>query len=163
MHFSQSKIVKIISVFLLAVVFFTTTGFTLHKHICHCNNEIVFSFFPEVFGLKKSCCCAEIDKINDSKINYNQFLSNPDCCKNVFLFYKLPAFNVVVDSIIKKINFQALTLVTKDYSLIYTTQNTKPLTSVYRPPPLILSGQSLIHFIHNLKIPLPEMDDLFIV
>jgi hypothetical protein len=157
MHSSRRYIKGMISVFLAAVVLFSTTGFTLHKHICACKNEVVYTFFPEVFGLKKSCCCAEKDKTNEAIIQYRQLLANPDCCKNVFLFYKLPSLNVVVVNVLQKIDFLSLPVIHKVTSISFKAQISEDIAFLYRPPPLILNGQSLIQFIHCLKIPLPEI------
>jgi len=157
MRFLISKTYKIISVFLVVVVFISTTGFTLHKHICSCNNENVYTFFPELFGLKKSCCCAEIKKAEEVQSRYKQLLSNRGCCKNVFLFYKLPSLNVTVNNVIQKFSFLVIPFIYNENALMSTTQVNELSYFLYRPPPLTLYGLSFIHFIHCLKIPLPEI------
>ena len=156
MRFSQTKTYKIISVFLVAVVFFSITGFTLQKHICSYSNKIEYSFFPELLGTKIACC-SEKDKVNDAIINHKPLLSKPDCCKNVFLLYRLPSLNTTVVNTIQELNFFFSTFIYNETLLINNTQTNDFSFSLYRPPPLILYGQALIQYIHSFKIPLPEL------
>lgn len=157
MHSKHRILHKIISLFLVAVVFFSTTGFSLLKHICPCNNEITWSFFPDVFGYGKSCCCSEnegtntIDDLN--KIN----LCNTDCCQNVYLYYKIPTVMIQVIHKVKKFTILFFTFIFTNN--IYDNPHQLIISKIlsYHSPPLFLFGKSLLRFIHSIKIPLPEL------
>lgn len=155
MNFREKISYKIIAISLALLVFVSATGFTLHKHICHCKNETVYSFFPEIFGLSESCCCAETG-YDQNYLFQKQLIKNYDCCKNVYLFYKSPVKVQILNSVLKyKISFNGLQTETKIFDIPGKIIN--PEVSIYRPPPLLLFGKTLITYLHNLKIPFPEM------
>jgi hypothetical protein len=156
MHYQHSILFRLSSVFLVAAILFGITGFTMQKHICNCRNEIVYSIFPELFGSQVSCCCSVDKKINN-KTDGNVAISNPDGCKDVHLFYKDPSVTILTTSIIIDLKTPVAEFILNDLLLNIPETTSKIITSLYRPPPLLLYGQSLLRFIQELKIPSTEM------
>jgi hypothetical protein len=155
MNSRYSILFRLSSVFLVTIMLFGITGFTMQKHICNCRNETVFSFFPEISGSNVSCCCVaeKSNKLADQNIVF----SNPDGCKDVHLFYKDLSITIITTSIVLDLKAPVAEFLQNDLLLNNSETSANVITILYRPPPLIFYGQSLLRFIHELKIPSTEM------
>lgn len=154
MIFRNKILNSALAVLSATLIFISSTGFSLHRHICACKKEVVFSIFPEIFGLHQSCCCSAKGENNDIIFIQKQYLKRADCCKNVYSFHKseinaylLNAFLKVEKSFSNNISIKFIE---------FERQAVKSILPLYRPPPLMRSGQALVLFLHNLKIPLSE-------
>jgi hypothetical protein len=102
---------------------------------------------------KPSCCCAKHqESINDESLNH---INKSDCCSNTYKFLKFTYQYENGISVFKLILSQLphISMLTK---LVNTETNIRPIPYIYHPPPHILAGKDLIHFIHNIKIPFPS-------
>jgi hypothetical protein len=142
---------KSVAVICLIAFAISTTGISIQKHSCRMSGTTKVALFPEIFGQTISCC--EIPAFTPSG-NANSVKQVP-CCKNEFTFAKIASFYSLTfsaSSITKLIlNIPAFHLL--QISLTEVPQ--RIIFTDYQPPPLILFGTSLLHFIHNIKIALP--------
>jgi hypothetical protein len=142
------KSVAIICLIAFAV---STTGISFQKHSCSMSGTTKVALFPEIFGQTVSCC--EIPAAASSS-DANSVNRVP-CCKNEFTFSKIASFysRTFTASSITKLILNIPTFHLLQVSLTDVPQ--KIIFTDYQPPPLILFGTSLLHFIHNIKIALP--------
>jgi len=156
MHSKHSIYIRLSSVFLVAIMLFGITGFTIQKHICNCKNEIVYSVFPEILGSQINCCCS-LDKKISNKADQHSTFSNPDGCKNIHFFYKDPSITVLTTNIILDLKTPAAEFILNSLLLNNSEASENEVTVLYKPPPLLYYGQSLLRLIHRFNIPSSEM------
>jgi hypothetical protein len=141
------------SVVIICLIAFaiSTTGISIQKHSCRMSGTTKLALFPEIFGATTSCC--EM-KGTTTPSDANSINKVP-CCKNEFTYAKISSlytYTFTSASFVKQIldipvlHLLQVSLANAPIKIIFTD---------YQPPPLILYGTSLLHFIHNIKIALP--------
>ena len=97
-----------------------------------------------------SCCCAKHTVISEDKSLIH--FGKSDCCKNTYKFLKL---NYQYENSVSSplLNVALIPYITNLGSVLCLSTEIQDHQQSYQPPPLLLVGKYLIHFIHNLKIP----------
>ena len=139
------------SIFLVA-----TTGFSYVKHYCNTSKTEHLQFFTDNYKCKteietpKNCCCSKHASSckNNSKIHYK----TSECCNNTYQYLKIAhPFNLRLS--IVKLVVDLCPFITSINNSLNNTNDLEVAHHLYQPPPLLLFGKYLIHFIHNIKIP----------
>ncbi len=142
---------KSVAIICLIAFAISTSGISMQMHSCRMAGTTKVAFFPEIFGRTTSCC--EMTAV-DSKDACA--VGNVPCCKNENKFVKISTiftYQFSSDNLIKLVlNIPKIILLK---STIEEVQYISVL-SEYRPPPLLLFGIKLLHFIKNIKTDLPS-------
>jgi hypothetical protein len=129
----------------------STTGISFQKHSCSMMGTTEVALYPELFGKLVSCCLTfHADSVTDTP-----WVGNIPCCKNEFKYSRISTFfnqTFRANNIIKIV--YCLPGVQWLQTKLVEVSRVKVLTD-YQPPPIILSGTKLLHFLQNLKIALP--------
>ena len=151
--------VNIVYVLMVSLFLLTSTGISLVKHYCNTSKTEHLQLFSEDYKCKtetevtKKCCCSKHHSNHTDASKNNIKKSN--CCNNTYQYLKIayhfdketPTTKLIVEKYPFIVNINTLL---KDGSEINDAHN------LYHPPPLLLVGTNLIHFIHSIKIPSPE-------
>ena len=147
---------QIVTLLLVGLLFFSTSGFIIHKHNCSENNETKLVIFSEITDMNKSCLCCEHNTKNSIIAIKENVIKKSDCCCNINYFIKIFE-TITVLSCFKELSVVFIKYI-NTYSLgTYFNQLNFIKTISYSSPPVLFTGKSLIHFIHNIKIPFPKM------
>ncbi|MEI6122597.1 MAG: hypothetical protein WCQ95_03120 [Bacteroidota bacterium] len=142
---------KSVAIICLIAFAISTTGISIQKHSCRMEGTTKLALFPEIFGQTTSCC----EMPGTTAANNTNSVKNIPCCKNEFTYAKIASLynnTFLANSITKHLlNIPIVHLL--QVSLQEVPQ--KVIFTDYQPPPLLLYGTSLLHFIHNIKIALP--------
>jgi hypothetical protein len=139
-------------VFLMLAAFLTaTSGISFYIHECRSSQTKDVFVFPEIFNQRSACGCDEAvaKPAADPFISFHE----PDCCKTSFVYLKakiagLPVFSLTEG---KPLLIAVPAVVPGMIPDTEKTPETGEVISFYHPPPL--SGRELIHFLHQIKIP----------
>jgi hypothetical protein len=140
-------------IFLMLAAFLTAScGVSFYVHECRSSQTRDVFAFPEIFNQRSSCGCEEVatGPAPDPFISFHE----QDCCKTSHVYLKakisgLPVFSQAEGKLLftaAQVDLPGLTLVNEKSPQI------KEVISFYHPPPLY--GKELIHFLHQIKIPL---------
>jgi hypothetical protein len=143
---------KALTYFFVAVFAISVTGVSLQLHNCLSGGKTSYSFYPEYFGAKRSCCCNAINYQESELGLAKSQLREVPCCSNNHILYKIPTFQNQRAGI----DFTKLLILIPTHFYIEKPTFCKletPLGNEYRPPPLNLAGISFIRFSHHYKIP----------
>ena len=149
----KQNIRSLFTLLILAVFLTGTTGVSFYIHECSSSNTREVVAFPEITNKAISCCC---DQEVHGSIHTEEsipFIEEPPCCTNKRIYLKATFTGFPVSyQLTGKLNHADLPA---DFlSMLYEDQKqeiARPVTIVDHPPPL--SGKSLIHFLHQIKIP----------
>ena len=142
-----------------AIFFIASTGFCYVKHYCNISKTEHIKLFSDNYKCKtevepaKKCCCSKHHAAHDS--DSKNSLKKSNCCNNTFQYLKIPfQFDKQVSTIklIVDNNLYNSSLIAS----IIDGSKQHDDHRLYHPPPLLLKGNYLIHFTHNLKIPSPS-------
>jgi hypothetical protein len=101
---------------------------------------------------KPACCCSKHqESIEDKSLNH---INKSECCTNTYKFLQF-SYQYENSMAAFKLILNQFTVITPFTIFQNTETNIQPKPYLYHPPPLILAGKDLIHFIHNIKIPFP--------
>ena len=142
---------KSVAVICLIAFAISTTGISFQKHSCRMAGTTRVALFPEIFGQTISCCGIPASATSSDAHSVNKV----PCCKNEFTYAKIASFfnQTYTASSITKLILNIPTIHLLQISLSEVPQ--KVIFTDYQPPPLILYGTTLLHFIHNIKIAFP--------
>ncbi|MEI6456307.1 MAG: hypothetical protein WCO93_08460 [bacterium] len=148
------KILKKTGTLLFVIVFLAESmGITFFHHICSGSDMHEVTLYPEFFSHAPACGCYEEEQ--NSNAGDGISMDSPSCCQNIILFCKLPVNTLPAEQ--TPITFNSgdhsilISALTEEYSS-ETTIETGVSFNSHAPP---LSGTSLIHFLHQIKIPFP--------
>jgi len=132
----------------------STTGISVQMHRCDMAGKTSRVLFPEIFGIKGSCCCADISSASQKNERGVSKVGTIPCCRNSFTFSKIPSY------FSQSINFsgavKSLLGVAVLSQIIISPEIVRSALPVfYWPPPSIFFGKKLICLIHQIKIPFP--------
>lgn len=145
---------KVLTYFFTLVFLLSVTGVSLQLHTCLSAGKTNYSFYPEYFGAKKSCCCAA-EKLDNSAENSGiPEIKEIPCCSSNHILYKIPTFQ----NQRAELNFVKVFITIPGFTTVVTeTPVSKEILVVqeYRPPPPTFTGMAFVKFSHNYKIPAP--------
>ena len=150
----MKQIIRNLFTILILIVFLTgTTGVSFYIHECRSSNTREVFAFPEISNKAISCCCDK--EVHGSILSEESlpFIEEPPCCTNTHLYLKA-AFTGFPVSYQLKDNVKHADLPTYFLNILYDEQKYEMeshVSIVDHPPPL--SGKSLVHFLHQIKIP----------
>ncbi|MCX6231222.1 MAG: hypothetical protein NTZ33_06730 [Bacteroidetes bacterium] len=153
----------IVSIAIILLILASSSGISFVIHHCYTSKTEHVKLFADNYKCKTeteaeaeqakpSCCCSRHhESIEDHSLNH---INKSDCCTNTYKFLKftyqyengISAFKLIISQIPVIFSFSAL---------LNTAPKIQENTYLYRPPPLIMAGKYLIHFVHNIKIPFP--------
>jgi len=151
-----TRILRSISVSLLLLVFFAgNTGISFFVHTCGTTHKKDVYLYREIFHQQMSCCCEETPGETNPAPAATSFSDN-GCCRISHQFVKssftaLPVLERIPVPETGITTFPSFTLLRSEpvqdlkVSFIFFPDHS--------PPPL--SGISLVHFIHQIRIPAP--------
>jgi len=150
------KLLKKTGIILLLLVFMTgSTGISILHHICSGSKTDHVTVYPEFFSHSSSACCADEETINRADLPVS-FTATP-CCKNLLSFFKLPVITVLsshpeipVNPFISFLELNPGIQILRD--IPFPEKNIH--FEFYSPP---FYGRSLIHYLHQIKVPLPSL------
>ncbi len=151
-----SRILGFASVCLLLLIFLAgDTGISLYIHTCGGSQKKDVLVFREIFHQKIDCCCDENATASLPR-NPASSLNDDDCCRISHLFIKVPFPGF---PILEKFSVPAFQ--TPEYPdlailKVHSPQAPKSLSNLFpgpSPPPIF--GVTLVHFLHQMRIPDP--------
>jgi hypothetical protein len=145
---------RFIAIVLLTVFIYGSVGVSFHVHECNGSGTRHVSVYPELFGGTAICGCEEEPSplIPDG----NSCFSQEACCINSYLYLKADFKGFTI-------TYQQPADISKDLVTgeltgmeipEITTCSEFAEKSIDHPPPL-LSGRTLVTFLHQIKIPTP--------
>jgi hypothetical protein len=143
---------KVLTYFFSVVFLFSVTGVSLQLHTCLSAGKTNYSFYPEYFGGKKSCCCAVGKPDNSAENGGIPKIKEIPCCSNNHILYKIPTFQ----NQRAELNFVKVLISIPGFTqVVAETPVSKETLAVqeYRPPPPTFTGKAFVKFSHNYKIP----------
>ncbi|MEI6765556.1 MAG: hypothetical protein WCM76_07935 [Bacteroidota bacterium] len=145
---------KVLTYFFAVVFLLSVTGVSLQLHTCLSAGKTNYSFYPEYFGAKKSCCCAAEKFDNKADNGGIPEMKEMPCCSNNHILYKIPTFQnqrAELNFVKVLINIPGFTRLEAEMPV-----SKESLTvNEYRPPPPTFTGLAFLKFSHNYKIPAP--------
>jgi len=153
----------IVSFTIILLILASSGGISFVIHHCYTSKTEHVKLFADNYKCKteteaeaelaKPACCCSKHQESVEDLNSNQ-VNKSDLCTNTYKFLKftyqyengITAFKIILSQ------FTAVLQLT-----IYNNADTyiQPKPYLYHPPPLVMAGKDLIHFIHNIKIPFP--------
>jgi hypothetical protein len=150
------KLLKnIVSLLLLLIIVFSSSGFTILTHYCSGSKTTTRSILPELAGKRDDCggmsCNSRLKLLSE-----RETISKASCCKENSSFYKIA---VVDNPPTNRINFKppvGILLYADLHLLSYLELKTRDFVlpiCLSKPPPL--AGKHLVILLNQLRIPLP--------
>jgi hypothetical protein len=150
-----TRILRSAAVCLLLLIFLAgSTGISFFIHTCGSSHQKDVFAFREIFHQDIGCCCTEkaSSKPDDGTAPGYR---DDDCCKISHLFIKAPFAGFPV---LEKLSIPDCAAEVPEFALFRSKPAEDSKASFipfldHSPPPLY--GISLIHFIHQIRIPAP--------
>jgi len=150
-----SRILRFMSVCVLLSIFLAgETGILFYIHTCGGSQKKQVLVFREIFHQKIDCCCDEIVTANVRGSSASTF--NDDCCRISHLFIKIPfpGFPISEKFLLPAFYFSEYTEVA--ILKLQSLQDSKAsFSSSPDPSPPPIYGVTLVHFLHQIRIPEP--------
>jgi hypothetical protein len=152
----MKQVIRTTFLFLMLAVFLIgTTGVSFYVHECSSSHKKEVVAFPELTNHTVSCCCAEEVSGSVQSDEPVSSFNEPACCKNTHIYRKaifsgFPVFYQFNKEIVQ-------TAIPADFLSLQDNVKVAEIVSftprVDHPPPR--SGRILVHFLQQLKIPVP--------
>jgi len=151
-----TRILRSASVCLLLLIFLAgSTGISFYIHTCGESQKKEVLFFREIFHQKIACCC-EANTVTSSREHLVSSFNDANCCRVLHLFIKalllgfpvLEKFSAPTSPCTEYLQFALLQIQSPEKLKVSFLPFPDPA-----PPPL--SGVTLVHFLHQIRIPEP--------
>jgi hypothetical protein len=151
-----SRILRSAAVCLLLLIFMAgSTGISFYIHTCGSSHKKEVLAFREIFHQKISCCC-EADETAMVPEGTASAFNDEDCCRISHLFIKAPFIGFPVVEKVSLTQFYFVAYPDLAFLSSQKTQDPKASFTPFRDPsPPPLSGISLVHYLHQVRIPEP--------
>jgi hypothetical protein len=152
-------ITNIISFTAILLFLASSTGISFVIHHCYTAQTEHIRFFADTYKCKTeteieqpqaSCCCEKHSLASEDKSLVH--LGKSECCKNTYQFLKINYQYESGISTVKQLIAEIPVLAAINSHLLYNNKISND-PYLYHPPPLLMVGKYLIHFLHKLKIP----------
>ncbi|MFZ4402117.1 MAG: hypothetical protein ACOYO1_18955 [Bacteroidales bacterium] len=159
----KKVITNIISFTAILLFLASSTGISFVIHHCYTAQTEHIKFFADTYKCKTeteiekphaSCCCEKHNAASEDKSLIH--LGKSECCKNTYQFLKI---NYQYESGVSTVK-QLISIIPVFININFSLDDNnkyQDYQQLYHPPPLLMVGKYLIHFIHNLKIPFADL------
>jgi hypothetical protein len=145
----KKEVLHIISFLMAAIIFYTTTGVSVHKMYCYCKDEFATSLIHieddcETSSLNSGVCCSNASCNSDSESTDHEC---SDCQKETVLFKEKFFYSTAKVAINLPDFFIPKSNLLKTYTLQQQESGYKKYYTKYNPPPTLYSQPWLQTFL----------------